>query len=306
MPYPTGPISGNHQKVRNKGRKFKLNNILIQEWNHDKEDVVLYIHGFPGCADQAQLLTDSPLIHKFRLMAIDRPGYGSSTYQPKLTPMKLAKQLKEILDVLDIKKIRLLSVSGGAPYTFALADLLQKQVLKVSSVGGIAPLEKNNFKHMNIQQKKAYLMSRMIPTRAARILMNRYWKKGIDEIDKLVFTGFENFSEPDRAAFLHPEVAPVLIETLKIALKQGPHGVLHDMKTFSKSWGFNFDKINCPITLWHGANDDVVSVEFAFEMKRKLPQAVLKVKKGEGHYSIAMNYRDQILGDLLNLSIKTI
>lgn len=285
--------------MRNKGRKFKLNNILIQEWNHDKKDVILYIHGFPGCADQAQLLTDSPLIHKFRLMAIDRPGYGSSTFQPQLTPVKLAKQLKEILDVLHIEKIRLLSVSGGAPYTFALADLLQKQVLKVSSVGGIAPLEKNNFKHMNIQQKKAYLMSRMVPTRAARILINRYWKKGIDEIDKLVFTGFENFSEPDRAAFLHPEVAPVLIETLKIALKQGPQGVLHDMKTFSKSWGFQFNHIKCPVTLWHGSGDDVVNVEFAFEMKKKLPHAVLKIKEGEGHYSIAMNYRDQILSDLL-------
>jgi pimeloyl-ACP methyl ester carboxylesterase len=285
--------------VRNKSRKFKLNNILIQEWNHDKKDVILYIHGFPGCADQAQLLTDSPLIHQFRLMAIDRPGYGSSTFQPQLTPVKLAKQLKEILDVLDINKIRLLSVSGGAPYTFALADLLQKKVLKISSVGGIAPLEKNNFKHMNVQQKKAYLMSRMVPTPAARILMNRYWKKGIDEIDKLVFTGFKNFSEPDRAAFLHPEVAPVLIETLKIALKQGPQGVLHDMKTFSKNWGFNLDEIKCPVTLWHGDSDDVVNVEFAFELKRKLPQAVLKVKKGEGHYSIAMNYRDQILSDLL-------
>lgn len=85
---------------------------------------------FRGCADQARMMTSTPLLKNFRLVAIDRPGYGQSKFQPDLTPIKFAKQIVELLNQLKIDKVSILSVSGGAPYSMALAHQLKRARLK--------------------------------------------------------------------------------------------------------------------------------------------------------------------------------
>ena len=204
--------------MRNSDRSFFIKNIFIQEWNQDQEQAILYIHGFPGCADQARLMTTTPLLENFRLIAIDRPGYGRSKYQPKLTPVKFAVQLVEILDQLKVKKVSILSVSGGAPYSMALAHLLQDRAIKLCSIGGVAPLTRKNRKFMNLQQKKAWWFNRVVPSTVAHFILNRYWQKGIDRVDKMLFTNLDSFSEPDRIVFSHPEISPVLAQTFKFGI----------------------------------------------------------------------------------------
>lgn len=75
------------------------------------------------------------------------------------------------------------------------------------------------------------------------------------------------------------------------------------MKIYSQNWGFSVSEISCPVTLWHGAEDDVVDLIYANEMRNYLFHANLNIMPGEGHYSIALNYRDQIISDLLTESI---
>ncbi|RYZ85651.1 MAG: alpha/beta hydrolase, partial [Proteobacteria bacterium] len=136
---------------------------FIQEWNPSNETVVLFIHGFPGCGEQAKLITSTSMSTSFRLIAVDRPGYGESDFQPLLTPLGFAEQVVEILDQLKINKLRLLSVSGGAPYSLALAHLLGDRVERMCSVAGVAPLTRKNFQYMNSQQRKTWLLSQCLP-----------------------------------------------------------------------------------------------------------------------------------------------
>lgn len=285
--------------MKNADRSYHLNGFFIREWNPLCEKVVLYIHGFPGCADQARLMTSAPLFQDFRLIAIDRPGYGQSEYQPKLTPVKFAKQLVKILDQLKIDKVRILSVSGGAPYSMALANLLQERAIKMCSIGGIGPLNKKNRQYLNPRQKKVWWFAQIVPTTVARFILERQWQKGLNNIENKLFSQLEDFSIPDQAVFTHPEISPVLEQTAKSAIERGPHGVLHDMKVFTRDWGFDLDKIDCSVTLWHGSEDDVVNCAFSEDMEKRLTKVNLQMIPGEGHFSIAWNYRDQILKDLL-------
>jgi pimeloyl-ACP methyl ester carboxylesterase len=233
------------------------------------------------------------------LICFDRPGYGRSNFQKNLTPLLLARQIANLADQLKIDNFKILSVSGGAPYAMALAFLLGPRVEKISSVAGVAPLTVSNFKFMNSNQKKAWMLRNLVPTPILKYGMNRIWKSGLDKVDQFLFSDLQDFSAPDQSVFKHPVIGPALVNTVKTGLGAGPLGVLHDMKIYSKSWGFSLQKIRCPVTFWHGDADDVVHVRFTNDMQRQIPHSKVNLISGEGHYSLPMNYRDQIIQDLL-------
>ena len=273
--------------------------ILVKEWGALDKPVLFLVHGFPGCSEHGKLVSTSPLWKQFRLIAVDRPGYGESTAQKNLTFLKFASQIRSLFKEQKIDKFSIISVSGGAPYALAVAFLMKDQVLKLTSVGGIAPLTLKNFKYMNRVQKKTWFAQRLIPTSVLHFGLNRVWAKGLDKLEETLFTETESFSEPDRKVFQHPEIQPVLLESTQLALKQGPAGIIHDIKIFAKDWGFPLSEITCPVTLWHGGADDVVHIRFAQDMQSYLPTAKLNFIEDEGHYSILLNRRDEILSDLL-------
>lgn len=273
--------------------------IFVQEWGDLNKPVFLLVHGFPGCSEHGRLVSTSPLSDSFRLIAIDRPGYGESKYQKDLTFLKFARQIKQLLDGQKVNKFSIISVSGGAPYALAVAFLMKDQVLKLTSLGGIAPLTLKNFKYMNRSQKKAWLAHQIIPERILHFTIKRIWKKGLSKIEETLFTEIDSFSEPDKKVFSLPEIQSVLVEATHLAVKQGPEGVLHDIKMYARNWGFPLSEIICPVTLWHGSADDVVHFRFAQDMKTYLQRATLNFVENEGHYSILLNCREQILSDLL-------
>lgn len=273
--------------------------IRVKEWGDLDKPVLFLVHGFPGCSEHGRLVSTSPLWQSFRLIAVDRPGYGESAAQKNLTFLKFAHQIKSLFKKQKIDKFSIISVSGGAPYALAVAYVMKDQVLKLTSVGGIAPLTLRNFRYMNRVQKKTWFAQRFIPTRVLHFGLNRVWAKGLDKLEETLFTEIAAFSEPDQKVFRHPEIQPVLVESTQLALKQGPAGVIHDIKTFAKAWGFPLNEITCPVTLWHGGADDVVHLRFAQDMQSYLPKATLNFIEEEGHYSILLNCRDRILSDLL-------
>lgn len=273
----------------------------IQEWNPAQKKVVLFIHGFPGCSDQAKLITLTPMIDSFRLIALDRPGYGESEFQADLTPLRFAQQVMHLLNELNVESVHLLSVSGGAPYALALAHLLGDRVIRMCSISGVAPLTRKNFRYMSSQQKKTWILSQCLPITVQELILRRVWDKGLDTIDEFLFNPGDELEGPDQKVFSHPEISPLLSETLKRSLSQGPRAIIHDLNIYARDWGFKTDKISCPITLWHGSKDDIVNVAYAQDMKTRLMNANLRIVDDEGHYSIAMNFRDPIISDLLQL-----
>lgn len=273
--------------------------IFIQEWGDLDKPVFFLVHGFPGCSEHGRLVSTSPISKSFRLIAIDRPGYGNSVPQKDITFLKFAKQIQNFLTEQKIDKFSIISVSGGAPYALALAYLMKDQVLKLTSLGGIAPLTFKNFKYMNRIQKRTWLAQQFIPDPVLHFGVNRVWGKGLDKIEEALFTELDGFSEPDRQVFKHADIQAVLVEATTLALKQGPVGVLRDIKIYAKDWGFPLSEVTCPVTLWHGGLDDVVHYRFAQDMQSYLPTAKLNFIENEGHYSILLNCRDQILSDLL-------
>lgn len=290
--------------MKNPDREFtfglKGQKLFVQDWGATDKPAILLIHGFPGSGDQGRLLVTTPHADDFRLISLDRPGYGRSDYQNNLTPVLFAKQIQRLADHMDLQKFRVLSVSGGAPYSMAVAATLGKRILKISSVAGVAPLTVRNFKFMNTNQRKAWLLRNLVPGPILKYGMSRIWDAGLEKVDEFLFSDLASFPKSDQIVFQHPVIGPALVDTVKKGLKPGASGVLHDMKVYSRPWGFSLRDIQCPVTLWHGTEDDVVHLRFTQDMKKNIPHAHVNQISGEGHYSLPMNFRDQILLDLLS------
>lgn len=273
--------------------------LLIQEWGSEDLPVVLFVHGFPGCADHGGLMAASSKWGAFRLIAMDRPGYGQSDLQKNITPSKFAEQIKGLLDEKGVDELSIITVSGGAPYAMAVAYLLQERVRKMTSVAGAAPLTLKNCRYMSSAQVRMWMLRTFVPQSVLEYTMGRLWKSGIEKVDQFLFSENNEFSAPDQEVFAHAEIGPLLMSTLRTALMQGPGALLVDLQVIKSAWGFPLSGVTCPVTLWHGSSDNVIHYQYAHEMQKLLPKAELKFISDEGHYSISLNRRDEILGDLL-------
>lgn len=273
--------------------------LSVCEWGGIDKPVILLIHGFPGCAEHAKLMSETPFWNSFRLIAMDRPGYGDSDVQPRITPLDFARQVQELLAELKISKLSIISISGGAPYALAIAFLLPDVVARVTCVAGVGPISMETFFYMNGQQKKTWFIQKLFPRPVLNYALGKVWKKGVDKMDDLLFTRLDEFSESDRKVFNHPQLGPELIATTKNALRQGPGGIIDDMFVYGKAWGFNLKHVHCPVTFWHGTSDEVVHKRFSKLMSRRVARGFLRIVPNEGHYSLLLNYRDSIISDAL-------
>lgn len=83
----------------------------------DSTPLILFVHGAPGSGDNYyKYLSDSLLVKKYRLITIDRPGYGYSNYgQSKPSFRVQAQAVKAVLDRYRSSKTLLVGHSFGGP-----------------------------------------------------------------------------------------------------------------------------------------------------------------------------------------------
>jgi pimeloyl-ACP methyl ester carboxylesterase len=76
-----------------------------------------------------------------RLLAVDRPGFGQSTFQPCRRIGGSATDIGALADQLALPRLSIIGVSGGGPYALActarLAHRLHRVALVVRHIGEV-------------------------------------------------------------------------------------------------------------------------------------------------------------------------
>ncbi|NNM60237.1 MAG: alpha/beta hydrolase [Legionellales bacterium] len=88
------------------------------------------------------------------------------------------------------------------------------------------------------------------------------------------------------------------------AFRQGEKEPAQEMKLLFKPWGFNLEKITCPITVWHGALDTQVPLSHAKIYANLISHATLKKVPDEGHHSILKNHMAEIMCSIVSTSVE--
>jgi pimeloyl-ACP methyl ester carboxylesterase len=118
------------EKFKAKGIDVVINTIIVNKRHlhyfktgNDTLPTIVFVHGTPGSWDAFETyLQDSALLQKFRMISIDRPGFGHSDYGK---PLNLAEQSVIISPLLDYikngKPVYLVGHSLGGPMIVKLA-----------------------------------------------------------------------------------------------------------------------------------------------------------------------------------------
>lgn len=269
-----------------------------------------YFHGFPGSRLEGELLLSTAKTHNMRIISLDRPGMGKSTFQLGRRLLDWPSDVEALADHLQIGAFYIIAPSGGAPYALACATALRRErLLGVGIVAGMFPLNLG-LQGMSLENRIfLWLASSSILSPLMAPLMD--WMLGQTARDTEHPERLHNFfmksmsTKParDRACLEDPESTKLIVEALRESFVQGSKGVAQDIKVIAEPWGFELSDIDQPdlkICIWHGREDANVPVAMAEKAAAQIQGAELRVLEDESHLSASFNHRDDLLAALLS------
>lgn len=239
------------------------------------------------------------------MIGVDRPGVGRSSPNTKGTLRAFAQDLKELLAELKIEKVRLLGLSGGAPYALAAAHDLGSVVEKVALVCPLGPLAVPEvFASMSEGMRKTFERHRQSPVLSKIII--KFWRFAFLLQPKACHRMLaRTYSPVDQETLTNEELAGYIRNSFITAFEQGVDAVLMDATNYLSVWDFDLKDISVPITVWHGGQDVVVPPAVGRWYAKNLPNATLQLLDEHGHFSLPGLHQKAIFDDLLSKSITT-
>ena len=251
---------------------------------------VLYYHGWPSSRLQARLTHHLALERGLRIIAMDRPGMGKSTFAPGRTLDSWPALMAGFTAALGIGKFGQLAVSGGGPYALACAARMPERLTATAVLAGAVPLGKS-LHGLHWGYRLLGLMKNSVPCP--------------------VFTGFfrlaEKFSrlsparppirwllgsvsKEDRRVLLEvPEVWTLIAKSFREGIHNGGgRAAMADADVYFQPLSFNLAEIRHPIRYWHGGDDRNIRLQMVREFVGKIAGAELEIAEDLGHFSLVL------------------
>lgn len=262
----------------------------------------LYFHGTPSSRLEPQLLAAydidlNLLLYKANLflIAVDRPGMGLSTFNPKGDFLSFAHDVQQLLQHLQITDCAVLSWSGGGPYALAIAHRYPQLISVVSIICGFTrPFDQDVLQLMGMN--KWYFRSARRTPWLLKTSMNILRKQKTTKAPPQWITGLPYV---DYAYFRGPRQLQVLSTlTMKEACQNGAQGPVYEARSYFNDFGFTLSAIQQPIHYWWGLEDMTVIRLHAEAVEQQAPNAILHYREREGHLSLYVNCFEEVLQQL--------
>ena len=240
----------------------------------DLDGVPLFLfHGLNSSRLEVNIVHEKMKKRGIRLIGIDRPGMGLSTFQENRTVLDFVE------DVI------------------ALADALH-----IGLVSAMAPIFEIDNESMSKENRSFISLSKTFPWFIKPLFWFMQGRLSQDDtkVDQFLNNIMLSLDDVDKQLIEDKKAKKVLLDTFREAYKEGTKGVGYDARVvFTQEWGFSLNEIDFPIQLWHGEKDNGVPLLMVKSMVKKLKNARLKTYKDEGHLSIIFNQMDEIIADFL-------
>lgn len=259
---------------------------------------VIFFHGTPS----SRLLRhpDDSLTESLgvRLVTVDRPGFGRSTYQPKRTLLDWPDDVVALADALEIDRFAVAGISGGAPYVAACAYKLPDRVSRAGIISGVGPTDvEDNIQNLYKSRQAAVFLARNAPWLLRPLIWllqnpqrnpEKYYQKVLAQLD-----------QPDQEILLRPEIKSLLMTCWLEGTREGIKGFAREGIIFSKPWGFHLHDIQVKVYLWHGNQDTSTPLAMPKYIASRIPDCQLTIIPGKGHF-LLFDHWGEILRKLIN------
>lgn len=258
---------------------------------------VVYCHGWPSSRLEAAFLDVAAASAGLRLIAVDRPGFGGSDYQPTRRLLDWPQDVVALVNYLGVNRFAMIGVSGGAPYALACAAHLRDRVVAVTIVAGLGPLCGASAVAMSPSRRSLLDAARQRPRLLMAILFAlRLWLRWLP--GSFIGTFARGYPPCDRTlttiASHRAQWRAMVLE----AFRHGGRGPLHDAALLADEWGFDPAMIRCPTALWHGERDSIVPIAVGRLLAERIPGCHAHFLADDGHFSTVIGHAGSILTSL--------
>jgi len=232
-----------------------------------------------------------------RIITLDRPGYGLSSFQSGRTLLDWPDDVCELADALGITSFAVAGISAGGPYVAACAYKIPERVTSATIISGVGPTDvETGTKQLYRKRQIAITLARKAPWLLRPLIWllqnpqrgpERYFENTLAES-----------SPPDQAILNQPEIKAMLIPNWVEGVRQGVRGFAWEGIIFAHPWGFPLEEITFPISIWHGDTDASIPLSMAKHIANAIPNSKLRVIPNEGHF-LLFKYWKEILSNIL-------
>jgi pimeloyl-ACP methyl ester carboxylesterase len=265
------------------------------EWGDRAGRPVLEFHGNPG---GRLLLWDEPVLERagVRWITVDRPGVGLSDQRPGRRVVDWAQDVAELADALELERFAVVGFSVGGAHAAACARELPGRVSAVALVSSIVPLDRAGA-FAQLGRSGYWRLSRRVPGLAALSLRLQTWlARALPGVAARALA--RGLSDADAELVRRrPEIVTRGIEQVSDAMQRGAGGLVEDLRSVTRPWGFHLEEVEVPTFVWQGDDDGSIASAWGERLAREIPRAQLRARPGEGHLLMA-DRLEEILQEL--------
>lgn len=254
------------------------------EYGHPDGDAVLWFHGTPGARNQVPpSINEAALQRGFRVITVERPGTGVSTDHRYRRILEFAPDVEALADDLGLDRFGVVGLSGGGPYTLAVARHLPDRVVVASLLGGLGPTR-------GPDAVWSYTRALRFAAPAFEVIrspVGSVLTRVVDALAPVADPAFNAYVAllgfADKPVLRDPQFKAMFLQDLLGASQL--RSAAHDMALFARHWGFTLDEVRPPVVVWQGLNDTIVPPSHGHHQASRLPRGELRVRPGEGHFA---------------------
>jgi pimeloyl-ACP methyl ester carboxylesterase len=255
---------------------------------------VFFFHGFPTSRLEGFPLDRLARRRGLRIIALDRPGFGLSTFQPRRRILDWPADVERFAHHNRIHRFAVLGISGGGPYALACAHALPREMMSAVGLLASAPPWVAGPQYMPWWSKALSWAAFGWP-KTLRVVTNALvgmarWILSTGVVTRRIDTFLESKKKEKKESSADDELGMEGDEKLTTAQRrerllrlsfdgfsQGAEGFVHEARLLSQlDWGFRFEDVDYnSIKIWHGSEDINAPVQMIRYMAARLPHGVL-------------------------------
>jgi len=209
---------------------------------------VVYFHGTASSRLEIQLLKQLTT-QNLKLIAVDRPGYGLSTYKPRKNLQDFNKDLNFLTNHLDLPQFNVLGWSGGGIFALSYITYFPQRI-KQGIIIGTPNLPFNASTAHNMPLAKYVMKLSFLGTLAMKN-MRRQMLKTNNDVDVEAFLCskqgkqlLHSCSNRDLAFFSNPKWVKIMHNSMLEAFRQkeSVKTILEEHQLFLKPWNLPLNR----------------------------------------------------------------
>lgn len=269
------------------------------EWGKGDAEPVFHFHGSPA-GRLERWGEDSVLArHGVRLITTDRPGIGFSDRQRGRRVIDWPDDIRQLADHLGLDRFGVIGFSAGAAYAAACASRLADRLVGAALVSSVGRIDERGVdgmgtaRYLNLARRAPWAMRLIYTALAWQARRNparaheQFWR-GVSSVDRAVV---------DRPA-VRARYWPALTD----AARGRGRGLVDEMRTLQRPWGFDPAQIAIPIHLFHGTADRMTPPSHAEYWIEILADCDIRSYEDEGHFLIE-DHMEEILGTVVRSAL---